>query len=123
MNWLNLLGRQARRRRWISGGPLDLKLARRILVKSPALTVAGILGIALGTAVGVGIFAVVSTHLYPKLPLPEGPNRGASELGYNGRPRDPSVARLPHVERRDALGGADLCRLLRRARPRTFLGE
>jgi putative ABC transport system permease protein len=58
--------------RGLSGLSLDLKLAWRMLAKSPGVTVVGVLGIALGTAVGVGFFVVLSSHLYPKLPLPEG---------------------------------------------------
>ena len=70
----------ARRRRhvaypdltWLSGLSLDLKLAGRMLLKSPGLTVVGVLGLALGIAVGVGFFIVLSGVFYPTLPLAEG---------------------------------------------------
>jgi predicted permease len=58
--------------RCVSSLSLDLKLAGRILRKSPGLTVIGVIGLALGTAVGVGFFVVLSGFFYPKLPLDEG---------------------------------------------------
>lgn len=64
--------RRGRRRTWMSGLHLDLKLAWRMLRKSPGLTVVGVLGIALGTAVETGFFVVLSNKFYPTLPLEEG---------------------------------------------------
>jgi predicted permease len=57
---------------WLSGFSLDLRLAWRMLLKSPGLTVVGVLGIAIGTALGVGAFVVITGLFYPKLPLDEG---------------------------------------------------
>jgi predicted permease len=51
---------------------LDLKLALRMLVKYPLLTVVGSLGIAFGIAAGVGGFELRSRFLHPTLPLVEG---------------------------------------------------
>jgi putative ABC transport system permease protein len=51
---------------------LDLKLGLRMLVKYPALSLVGGLGMAVATAVSVGFFAFMQAHLYPVLPLPEG---------------------------------------------------
>ncbi|HSJ30292.1 MAG TPA: ABC transporter permease, partial [Longimicrobiales bacterium] len=59
-------------RAWLSGLSLDLRLAWRMLLKSPGLTVVGVLGIAIGTALGVGAFVVLTGLFYPKLPLDEG---------------------------------------------------
>ncbi|HSK21063.1 MAG TPA: ABC transporter permease [Longimicrobiales bacterium] len=59
-------------RAWLSGLSLDLRLAWRMLLKSPGLTVVGVLGIAIGTALGVGAFVVLTGLVYPKLPLDEG---------------------------------------------------
>ena len=58
--------------KWLSGLSLDLKLAWRMLMKSPGLTVVGVLGIALGTGIGVGFFVVLSSTIFPELPLDEG---------------------------------------------------
>jgi putative ABC transport system permease protein len=57
---------------WLSGLSLDLRLAWRMLLKSPGLTVVGVLGIAIGTALGVGAFVVLTGFFFPKLPLDEG---------------------------------------------------
>ena len=51
---------------------VDLKLALRLLVKYPGLTLAGGLGIAVAVAIGVGFFALSHTRFYPDVPLPEG---------------------------------------------------
>ena len=59
-------------RAWLNGLSLDLRLAWRLLLKSPGLTVVGVLGIAIGTALGVGAFVVLTGLFYPKLPLDEG---------------------------------------------------
>jgi hypothetical protein len=59
-------------RAWLGGLSLDLRLAWRMLLKSPGLTVVGVLGIAIGTALGVGAFVVITGLFYPKLPLDEG---------------------------------------------------
>jgi putative ABC transport system permease protein len=59
-------------RAWLSGLSLDLRLAWRVLLKSPGLTVVGVLGIAIGTGLGVGAFVVLTGFFFPKLPLDEG---------------------------------------------------
>ena len=51
---------------------LDVRLALRMLVKHPALTLVGGLGIALGTAISVGFFSVMVSMAYTSLPLDEG---------------------------------------------------
>jgi putative ABC transport system permease protein len=59
-------------RAWLSGLSLDLRLAWRVLLKSPGLTVIGVLGIGIGTGLGVGAFVVLTGFFFPKLPLDEG---------------------------------------------------
>ena len=57
---------------WSAFSWLDLKLALRMLVKYPGLTLVGGLGIAVGVAIGVGFFAVFFARFYPTIPLSEG---------------------------------------------------
>ena len=51
---------------------LDVRLGLRMLVKYPALTLVGGLGMAVAIAVSVGFFAFISAHAYPDIPLDEG---------------------------------------------------
>ena len=51
---------------------LDLKLAARMLAKSPGLTFVGGFGMAIGVALGAGAYAVINSYFYPELPLHEG---------------------------------------------------
>ena len=51
---------------------LDIKLALRMLVKYPLLTIVGSIGIAFGIAAGVGGFEMRSQFINPTLPLDEG---------------------------------------------------
>ena len=51
---------------------LDLKLAIRMLLKYPGLTVIGGLGIAMAVAIGVGFFAIFEARFYPIIPLNDG---------------------------------------------------
>jgi putative ABC transport system permease protein len=70
--------RRARSSQPVSGGRsaisswLDLKLALRMLVKYPGLTLIGGLGIAMAVAIGVGFFALMDSRFYPTIPLSEG---------------------------------------------------
>ena len=64
--------RDARGLAWLPGARLDVGLALRMLVKYPALTVVGGLGMAVSIAMSVGFFAFMSAHIYPILPLDEG---------------------------------------------------
>lgn len=69
-------GPSLRRRRSGAGSStfswLDLKLALRMLVKYPGLTLTGGLGIAVAMAIGVGFFAAIQSRFYPAIPLSEG---------------------------------------------------
>lgn len=51
---------------------LDLKLAFRMLVKYPGLTLTSGLGMAVAVAIGVGFFAIAQSRFYPDIPLSEG---------------------------------------------------
>jgi putative ABC transport system permease protein len=51
---------------------LDLKLAFRMLVKYPGLTLTGGLGIAVAIAIGVGFYALFHSRFYPTIPLSDG---------------------------------------------------
>ena len=51
---------------------LDYKLALRMLVKYPLLTIVGGVGMAFGIAAGVGGFELRSQFVDPTLPLDEG---------------------------------------------------
>ena len=51
---------------------LDLKLALRMLVKYPGLTLTAGLGIAVAIAIGVGFFGGIHSRFYPTIPLSEG---------------------------------------------------
>jgi putative ABC transport system permease protein len=51
---------------------LDVSLGIRMMIKHPALTLVGGLGIAVGIAVSVGFFSVTRSMIYPELPLEDG---------------------------------------------------
>ena len=65
-------GRARSRARSSAFSWLDLKLAVRMLLKYPGLTLVGGLGIAVAVAIGVGFFAVFHSRFYPTIPLSEG---------------------------------------------------
>ena len=56
----------------LAGTRLDFILGLRMLVKHPALTIIGGLGIAVGIAVSVGFFTFLRANSNPALPLAEG---------------------------------------------------
>jgi putative ABC transport system permease protein len=64
--------RDARGLDWLAGLRLDFALGVRMLLKYPALTIVGGLGMAVGIAISVGFFAFVGSHIDPKIPLDEG---------------------------------------------------
>ena len=92
--------RKSRHVRTIYGGPdrslvpgSILKLAIRMLVKYPGLTVIGGLGIAVAVAIGVGFFALFHSRFYPDDPAARWrPARRPSKTGISGRTAK-SVAR------------------------------
>jgi putative ABC transport system permease protein len=64
--------RDARGLDWLAGTTLDFVLGLRMLVKYPALTIVGGLGIAVGIAVSVGFFTFMRANINPTLPLDQG---------------------------------------------------
>ena len=77
----------------LRGVSLDVRLAARMLMKFPGLTIAGGLALALAIGVGAAWFDVTSNVLRPAVPLPDGD-------------------RLVEIEVRDAAGGSDERRIL-----------
>ena len=58
---------------WLSGLSIDLKLAVRMFVKYPGLSVVGVVGMAVAVAIGAVSFSLIYTFLDPPpLPLDEG---------------------------------------------------
>ena len=51
---------------------IDLKLAFRMLLRYPVLTLVGIGSLALAIAIGAAAFAFISLLLWPRMPLPDG---------------------------------------------------
>jgi predicted permease len=51
---------------------LDVRLGLRMLVKHPALTLVGGLGMAVAIAIGAGFFALIDGYVLPPLPLDQG---------------------------------------------------
>ena len=64
--------RDARGLDWLTGARLDVVLGIRMLIKYPALTIVGGIGMAVGIAVSVAFFAFIGAHFNPPLPLEEG---------------------------------------------------
>ena len=64
--------REARGLAWIPGTRLDFALGLRMMKKHPSLSVVGGIGMAVGIAMSVGMFAFIRAHVYPTLPLDEG---------------------------------------------------
>jgi predicted permease len=51
---------------------MDFKLALRMLIRYPGLTLVGVLGMAVGITITAGAFAIIYTFLDPALPFDEG---------------------------------------------------
>src|SRR5262245_50920274 len=51
---------------------IDLKLAFRMLIRYPVLTLVGTSSLALAIAIGAAAFAFISLFLWPRMPLPDG---------------------------------------------------
>lgn len=77
--------RAARGGSWLAGLSLDLKLGLRMLVKYPGLTIVGIVGMAVGVAIGATGFAIIDTVVSTKLPFASGDRViGIQNLGGGG---------------------------------------
>ncbi|MGH7555338.1 MAG: ABC transporter permease, partial [Longimicrobiales bacterium] len=68
--WRFARGRAVRRERWWSG--LDVRYAVRTLVRAPLMTLAAVLCLAVGVALPVAGFSVLSALFLQPLPFPEG---------------------------------------------------
>lgn len=64
--------REGRGLAWLGGVSLDFKLATRMLVKNPGLTLVAVVGIAVAVAIATVSFSVIYTLVEGKLPLNEG---------------------------------------------------
>ena len=78
---------------WLAGLTLDLKLAARMLVKYPGLTVVGGLAMAFAIWVGAVVFEMVTMVVSPTLPLPGG-ERIVHLRNYDVQTSDPEPRAL-----------------------------
>lgn len=62
--------RDMRSFRWLAGWLMDLKLGARMLVKTPGLTIVGVIALAVGIAAGASYFEFVNDLFRPKLSFP-----------------------------------------------------
>jgi putative ABC transport system permease protein len=62
--------RDTRSFRWLAGWSMDLKLGARMLVKTPGLTIIGVIALAVGIAAGAAYFEFVTDLLRPTLSFP-----------------------------------------------------
>jgi hypothetical protein len=51
---------------------LDFKLGSRMLIKSPGMTIVGVVGMGVAIAIGAGVFAFSQATIFPTIPLEEG---------------------------------------------------
>lgn len=65
-------GRDARGWRWLDNVSLDARLAARMLVKHPALSLVGGFAMAVAIAIGASAFELISEVLHPALPFEGG---------------------------------------------------
>jgi hypothetical protein len=64
--------REGRGLSWVNGLSLDFKLALRMLVKHPALTLVSVLGMSVAVTIGAVSFSAISTITNGELPVSEG---------------------------------------------------
>jgi len=102
--------RDARGLDWLAGTRLDFILGLRMLIKHPALTLVGGLGMAVAIAVSVGFFAFIGANVYPVVPLDQGERIIALEnrdVEVNNEERQ--SARLRRVARGVEVGRRPRC--------------
>ena len=89
---------------------LDLRLGTRMLVKSPGLTLVGVLSMAVAIAIGAGSFSAIYALMDPTLPLDEGDRIVSIQNADMSNPGNPHRRSLhDFVTWRDELGSvADL---------------
>jgi ABC-type antimicrobial peptide transport system permease subunit len=86
--------RDARGIRWLEDLLQDLRYGMRMLLKSPAFTLAGILSIAIGIGANTAIFSVINAVLWRPLPYPH-----AERLVRVDWPEDMDVSTLREANR------------------------
>jgi putative ABC transport system permease protein len=64
--------REARAFRWLDNWRIDLTLGARMLVKHPALSLIGGIGLAVGIAIGTAFFVFFYSYIYATIPGPGG---------------------------------------------------
>jgi predicted permease len=82
--------REARGLAWLPGTKLDFALGFRMMKKHPSLTFVGGIGMSVGIAMSVGMFAFIRANIYPTIPLDEGDRIVAIEnrdVGVNNEDR------------------------------------
>jgi predicted permease len=118
--------RDARSFRWLAGWPMDLKLGARMLIKSPGLTIIGVIALAVAIGAGAAFFELTNDLLEPTLDVP-GADRIVGVTAYNAERRRDEMHRLrtfdtwrESAQSLDEMGAArDIERDLRTADGRT----
>src|SRR6185436_6581186 len=72
---------------WLGGLSLDVRLALRMLVKNPGLTLVAVVGMSVAVAIGAVTFSAIYTLLDGRLPVSEG-DRVIAIRNINTRQRD-----------------------------------
>ena len=85
--------RDARSFRWLAGWPMDLKLGLRMLVKSPGLTVVGVIALSVAIGSGAAYLEFVNDMVRPTLPLPQA-DRIVSVLNWDAAQGEPDYQSL-----------------------------
>jgi hypothetical protein len=80
--------REARSFRWLAGWPMDLKLGLRMLVKSPGLTIVGVVALSVAIGSGAAYMEFVNDMVRPTLPLPHA-DRIVSVLNWDAALGEP----------------------------------
>ncbi len=106
------LQRDARSLRWLAGWPLDLKLGGRMLVKTPGLTIVGVIALAVAIGAGAAFLEFSNDLLHPSLDVP-GADRIVGIRAWNAERRVDETWRLKdfaawrtHATQLDDLGAA-----------------
>ena len=99
--------REGRGLAWLGGLSLDVKLALRMLVKHPGLTIVAVLGMSVAVAIGAVSFSAIYTIIDGELPLSEGDRVvGIQNIDTHQRPGTPDAS----PRSRDVAGGTALHR-------------
>jgi len=80
--------RDERRFAWFTGFRQDLVVGLRMMRKTPAVTAAAVLSLALGIGANVAIASLMDVILWRTLPVPEAQQLRMVEWQAHGRPRE-----------------------------------